>query len=66
MSTPTDPARAAERHYQRTGHKYQVRTARGRLVASAMHLEHVEFRVHEGLDRQFWKRVESFGRAHWI
>lgn len=66
MSTPSNPREAAERHYKRTGHPYQVRTASGRLVASARHVEQVEYLTRAGRDRVIWKRVESFGRVHWL
>jgi hypothetical protein len=56
---------AAERHFKRTGHGFQVRTAAGRLVASAPHVEAVQWMVHEGRNRYLLKRTIGFGKVYW-
>lgn len=66
MARLIDPANAAERHFKRTGHGFQVRTSSGRLVASSPHVEGVEYLVHEGRNRQLWRRYTDFGRAYWL
>ena len=55
---------ANQKHYNRTGDKFIIRTAGGRLVASAQHIEYIE--SDHGGSRTLWKLINDFGTSKWI
>jgi hypothetical protein len=66
IANPNLSTLRCERSYKRTGHKFQVRTHDGRLVASGDAVESVEHHTLTGRDRTLWRRVSDMGRTYWL